>query len=209
MKYICVIVAFLSIFVVLLGFWGMDIVYAQTWDSLDATVKISVCGNEVIEGGEDCEGDDLNDQTCQTLGFGPGTLSCDIACSFDTYECSPAPTPTPTATPQQTSMSTTTTSSSDQSTSVATTDSSTSVIEDLVTTITNLVATIPILPETLIVYDTDNDGVISSTEIFEVVSKWVASLRGGEVLGARKVCDINTDDICNLIDFSVLMYHVE
>lgn len=60
--------------------------------SITATVKISVCGNNVAEDGEDCDGSDLVGNSCITLGFGGGgTLSCDIACAFDTSACVPGP----------------------------------------------------------------------------------------------------------------------
>jgi cysteine-rich repeat protein len=52
------------------------------------------CGDDEIqvpnEAGlaEDCEGTNLNGQTCQNLGFPSGTLSCSD-CSFDTSGCQP------------------------------------------------------------------------------------------------------------------------
>jgi hypothetical protein len=47
----------------------------------------SVCGNAVIEPGEDCEGADLGSRRCQDLGFPGGTLACDSICRFDTGGC--------------------------------------------------------------------------------------------------------------------------
>lgn len=61
-------------------------------ESIEATIKISVCGNGIIEGGEDCEGSDLGGQTCLDLGYAGGTLVCDIACTFDTSGCVAFPT---------------------------------------------------------------------------------------------------------------------
>jgi hypothetical protein len=47
------------------------------------------CGDGVIEGSEQCEGDDLGDQDCTTvgLGFDGGTLACAEDCSFDYSMC--------------------------------------------------------------------------------------------------------------------------
>ncbi len=46
------------------------------------------CGNNVAEGIEQCDGMDLNDTTCQTLGYETGALSCAAAtCQFDTALC--------------------------------------------------------------------------------------------------------------------------
>lgn len=46
-----------------------------------------VCGDGVAEGGEDCDGPNLNDQSCETLGEGTGQLACDVQCAFDTSGC--------------------------------------------------------------------------------------------------------------------------
>ncbi len=51
-----------------------------------------VCGDEAIDDGEDCDGDDLGAATCANIGQGfiGGTLSCD-ACAFDTAGCMAPP----------------------------------------------------------------------------------------------------------------------
>jgi hypothetical protein len=49
----------------------------------------SPCGNGVIDPGESCDGTDLDGATCESLGEGTGTLSCDpVTCTFDTSMCS-------------------------------------------------------------------------------------------------------------------------
>ncbi len=45
------------------------------------------CGNGVINSGEQCDGSNLNGQTCMTLGFIEGTLGCDNNCAFDKSNC--------------------------------------------------------------------------------------------------------------------------
>ncbi|MFO0747168.1 MAG: hypothetical protein U1F43_16115 [Myxococcota bacterium] len=45
------------------------------------------CGDRIVSGGEDCDGDNLGGATCLTLGFDGGTLGCNIDCSFDTIGC--------------------------------------------------------------------------------------------------------------------------
>lgn len=47
----------------------------------------SVCGNGRIETGEQCDGTRLNYNTCKTLGFESGVLSCASNCSFNTTKC--------------------------------------------------------------------------------------------------------------------------
>jgi hypothetical protein len=61
----------------------------------------SVCGDAVIESGEDC---DLNDtsgggQSCSSLGLGTGSLACGAGCRFDTSGCVVTTTTTSTTVP--------------------------------------------------------------------------------------------------------------
>lgn len=53
--------------------------YACTW-----------CGNEVLEGGEDCDGGVLGPQSCNSLGFQGGFLECNDDCTYNTNGCGPA-----------------------------------------------------------------------------------------------------------------------
>ncbi len=41
----------------------------------------------MVEGDEECDGNDLGGETCQTLGFDGGTLACTNSCAFDTSGC--------------------------------------------------------------------------------------------------------------------------
>lgn len=45
------------------------------------------CGNNVIEGDEECDLTQLDGQDCLTLGFESGALSCDLQCNFNTSGC--------------------------------------------------------------------------------------------------------------------------
>jgi len=177
-------------------------VHADISDYLDVTVRISICGNDIIEGGEDCEKEDLNGQTCESLGYGPGTLKCDIACSFDTYKCSPAPiptstptstptptptvTPTPTQTPTPTLILTPTAVSTPSSTSTPVSATSTpgaaTATTSTPTTAEKTVLDIfqlpkPTLPSFLIPLDPDGDGRIVIGEIFTAAKIWVEDWR--------------------------------
>lgn len=62
-------------------------IQASLSNPINATVKISVCGNNIAEGGEDCDNSDLRSRTCTGLGYSSGNLACDISCSFDTTSC--------------------------------------------------------------------------------------------------------------------------
>lgn len=60
-------------------------------DAVTMTVRILVCGDEEVGGWEECDQSDLAGQSCNSLGFGGGTLACDPACEFDTSNCLPGP----------------------------------------------------------------------------------------------------------------------
>ena len=46
-----------------------------------------VCGNNIKEQGEQCDGNDLGSETCSSLGFIGGTLRCTPTCVFDASQC--------------------------------------------------------------------------------------------------------------------------
>lgn len=47
----------------------------------------ATCGNGVLETGEQCDGADLDGETCASQGLGTGTLACTGDCTFDTSGC--------------------------------------------------------------------------------------------------------------------------
>ena len=49
---------------------------------------IAGCGNGVVEGIEDCDGDDFNGNTCADYGFTEGVLACTADCTAITEACS-------------------------------------------------------------------------------------------------------------------------
>jgi len=50
---------------------------------------VNLCGNSTLDDGEECDGDDLGDQTCSAvMGMGTtGTLACSAQCLLDTTGC--------------------------------------------------------------------------------------------------------------------------
>ena len=48
----------------------------------------SLCGNGVLDSGEECDGTQLNNKTCISFGFQSGTLACSSTCAFDDLNCS-------------------------------------------------------------------------------------------------------------------------
>jgi hypothetical protein len=47
----------------------------------------SECGNGVALPSDECDGSDLNGQTCSSQGFFVGSLGCTAGCEFDTSNC--------------------------------------------------------------------------------------------------------------------------
>jgi hypothetical protein len=66
-------------------------------DSIDVygagfTSVPTACGNDLIEGGELCDGTDLGGQTCGDFGCSGGSLACNGSCDgFDTSNCTGCP----------------------------------------------------------------------------------------------------------------------
>ena len=52
----------------------------------DCSNGSSMCGNSMVEAGEDCDGTDLGGSSCEDLGYSGGMLNC-TDCSFDTWDC--------------------------------------------------------------------------------------------------------------------------
>jgi len=74
------------------SFFSQNIL-ADTTSAVTFTVKISVCGNDEKEYGEECDGDEFGGITCGGLGYSSGTLTCTDACEYDTSQCVSALTP--------------------------------------------------------------------------------------------------------------------
>jgi hypothetical protein len=61
-------------------------------DSNDSNSSLPTfeCGNGVLDPNEECEGDDLDAQTCDGFGFAGGELRCNADCTYDTSMCNAA-----------------------------------------------------------------------------------------------------------------------
>lgn len=194
----------LFVFFLILIFSNLQIAFADELKDITSTIKVAVCGDGIVEGGEECERENLNGKTCENLGYGEGSLTCDIACSFDISGCLLNPTITPVLTSVHSLINT----------SVS---APISVLTQIATSTPTLLVT-PALPAVVAVFDIDGSGRIEFKEVFFVVKFWtdnwkealIALLKGEKITSAKvKGCDLNYDRECNLVDFSILLYYIE
>ena len=83
----------LSVFIVLLLVCSSFLPLAAFASATTLTVTIQsagICGNNVKESGESCDGSDLGGASCSSQGFSGGTLSCTASCTFNTSQCTAA-----------------------------------------------------------------------------------------------------------------------
>lgn len=70
------------------GFHQEGVVTCTSACELDTTACSEQCGDDVINGGEPCDGDDLGGLDCLDFGFyEPDGLLCTSGCTFDTGDC--------------------------------------------------------------------------------------------------------------------------
>jgi hypothetical protein len=69
---------------------GCDPATEQCGACFAAEPSPAVCGDGVVEGDEECDQDDLDGESCESLGLGEGELGCSTRCDFDTSGCAGA-----------------------------------------------------------------------------------------------------------------------
>lgn len=83
-KFVLILIIFLTIYLLFL--------YEIKSSSVNVTaIKPGICGNNIKEINEECDGPDLDRQTCVSLGYSGGTLSCNSNCTFKTSQCTTQP----------------------------------------------------------------------------------------------------------------------
>lgn len=62
--------------------------FAASGTSVQATVRVSSCGNTIVEDGESCDGANFAGLSCSNYGFASGILSCNSSCGVILSGCS-------------------------------------------------------------------------------------------------------------------------
>ncbi len=73
-----------------LGFDGGTLACFPTGDANECLFDSSLCytcNDGTLDAGEDCDGSELGGETCNTLGFAGGVLTCNGDCTFNTSAC--------------------------------------------------------------------------------------------------------------------------
>ncbi len=84
LKKICLLVLLIISGLLIIGYNSLA---DTTQLHIEITSPASVCGNNIKEGSEQCDGSDLGGQSCVSRGFASGTLSCNANCTFNTSAC--------------------------------------------------------------------------------------------------------------------------
>jgi len=184
-------------------------VFSATSDYIPATVKIGVCGDGVSEGVEDCDNSDLLGETCKSLGYLTGSLTCTPSCNFDVTMCIPIP-PTP---PDSGDDGDDGGSENNNEKEETYEDLKDNFFEKFLENI-NLGKD---GFDFITLFDTNSNGRLEKEELTDSVNIWVnywknflsRKQEGGITDDEIFKCDLNKDSICNLIDFSILMYHFD
>ncbi len=174
-------------------------VRADSTSGVDASVKIHICGDGIAEGPEQCDKNDLAGNSCSTVGYTVGKLKCDIACDFDVSKCIYIPPPDP---PEE-DESLTDTSTPEDSNDDQDDKEKNKKVEKIKKDKKEK-------PEKIKIFDTNDDGYLDIEEFVEATNIWLETFKNNYYNDrSSDTCDINHDGYCNLVDFSILLYHLD
>lgn len=198
-------------------FSNISLIYARRMTPsgvVSGSVRVNICGDYIADGPEHCDRNDLRGQTCKTLGFDQGVLKCNLVCEFDMSACAYTPIP-----PEEESEEVDgDIEETEQIEEFNIEERRSQALEEFIrryvprATIESPSQTqLPSAVQFLRLFDTNNDGIISSSELPIVILNWVNAWKYGQGMGTdiRVSCDLNHDNICDLKDFSILMSYID
>lgn len=160
--------------------------------NVNADVEVSVCGDGIVEGPEQCEPLVPVTMSCKDIGYDKGSLSCDPSCSFNQINCEyVAPKPILPPFPN--------------------------IFDPDDEEPDKVVSYLPFFLE---LYDTNLDGKLTIQEYCVGLTYWLKKWKLrlineqpeadiGRIAGAKDTCDLNFDGNCNLVDFSIFLHNAE
>jgi len=152
---------------------------------IGASVKVSVCGDDLVEGQEDCEMGLNHMFNCQDFGYLPDIIYCDNSCAYDLLSCKPIK---PIVPPIDNNNN----------------NKEPEVIEE------------PSLPKLMINWDKNSDGLFTLEEFASFITNWINNWKSFIIIPKENTeketvareCDINSDKVCNVTDFSIILYYL-
>ncbi|MBI2356953.1 hypothetical protein HYV12_02810 [Candidatus Dojkabacteria bacterium] len=169
--------------------------YAATEVGIDSNVKLSLCGDGIVEGSEDCEPQYQEIFQCSDIGSYTGTTTCDIACEYDMLTCVPVIPLEPPTPPEE-----------------GNNETPPVVSVNPFLPVQNPALRLPIIMR---LFDLDRDGLIVNDEFVNFIKTWVRVWneyiyeRIDNSDSSYSLCDINNDNRCNLVDLSISLYYSE
>lgn len=61
----------------------------------------------------------------------------------------------------------------------------------------------PFLPKLVQIFDLNKDGILNTDEFYPALEQWINHWK------QHQACDINADSVCDLRDFSVLLFYIK
>lgn len=167
------------------SFLGKEVILAySSSDIVNISLKLSLCGDGITEGDEDCEQSTGVTETCLDYGYQSGMLTCDYSCSYDYSACIYIPVEQP--------------------------EEENATEEDY--RIERIISNLPFF---INMFDLNNNGQIDFAEFTNILYTWVDSWKlfrqteEGDQEDVKGTCDVNNDSLCNVIDFSIILYYLD
>lgn len=152
--------------------------------SIGATVKISICGDGIVEGEEECEKNLNQIFNCIDFGYQPDSIACDNSCAYDLLNCRPIEQPI--------------------------VNIKTDINQITQEKTESLLPRLMILWDE----NNDGKLELEEFAMFisNWVDSWksftIIPNEKEEKISAAESCDINADKACNVIDFSIILYYL-
>lgn len=172
-------------------------------NSINGSVRVNICGDSIAEGIEQCDRNDLRGLRCSDFDFSGGNLSCNLVCELDFSNCSKETQGEP--------------SEDEKDVDTGNGPDDNSIREILERYIPEIArereqetTDLPSAIRFLQYFDENSNGIIESSELPTLILNWVNGWKYSYSLEVVEdlTCDLNDDSVCDLADFSILMFNL-